>query len=34
MAAIHERATTFVSKCVEAGQMSVDVYVRRDHRGL
>ncbi|KAJ6082696.1 hypothetical protein N7499_007570 [Penicillium canescens] len=26
MAAIHERATTFVSKCVEAGQKSVDVY--------
>lgn len=27
MAAIHERATTFVSKCVKAGQKSVDVYV-------
>lgn len=28
MAVIHERATAFVSKCVEAGQKSVDVYVR------
>jgi hypothetical protein len=28
MAAIHERAMTFVSKCAEAGQQSVDVYVR------
>lgn len=27
MAAIHERAMTFISKCVEAGQKSVDVYV-------
>ena len=27
MAVINERATTFVSKCVEAGQKSVDVYV-------
>ncbi|KAJ5758159.1 uncharacterized protein N7511_006853 [Penicillium nucicola] len=26
MAAIHERATTFVSKCTEADQRSVDVY--------
>ncbi|KAJ5440262.1 Cytochrome P450 [Penicillium cf. griseofulvum] len=26
MAVIHERATTFVCKCVEAGQKSVDVY--------
>ncbi|KAG0153318.1 Cytochrome P450 [Penicillium digitatum] len=26
MAVIHDRATTFVSKCVEAGQKSVDVY--------
>ncbi|KAF4768198.1 hypothetical protein HAV15_002682 [Penicillium sp. str.  len=26
MAVIHERAMTFVSKCVEAGQKSVDVY--------
>jgi hypothetical protein len=27
LAAIKERATTFVSKCVEAGKKSVDVYV-------
>lgn len=27
MAVIHGRAMTFVSKCVEAGQKSVDVYV-------
>lgn len=27
MAVIHERAMMFVSKCVEAGQKSVDVYV-------
>jgi hypothetical protein len=28
LAAIKERATTFVSKCVQAGKKSVDVYVR------
>lgn len=27
MAAIHERAMTFISQCAEAGQKSVDVYV-------
>lgn len=31
MAAIHERAMTFISKCVEAGQNSVDVYVGRQN---
>ena len=34
MVAIRERATTFVSKCAEAGQKSVDVYVRRSNREL
>ena len=28
IAAIKERASTFVSQCAEAGRQSVDVYVR------
>lgn len=27
LAVMHERAMTFVSKCLEAGKKSVDVYV-------
>lgn len=29
LAAIHERAMTFVAQCVKAGQKSVDVYVSK-----
>jgi hypothetical protein len=31
IAAINERASTFVSKCAEAGRQSVDVYVSQNH---